>query len=97
MILEQKFVKLKLMIYMIISNYLCTTENCNNDCRNSISYENNNREFETVDLDNSPTNSTRPVTHTIEIQMQEQEPPTHNNENTFEVENVNEHDSITKF
>jgi len=54
-------------------------------------------EFETVDLDNSPPQSTRHVSHTIEIQMQEQEPPTHNNEHTFELDKLNEQDSITKF
>ena len=58
---------------------------------------NKNREFETVDLDNSPPQSARHVTHTIEIQMQEQEPPTNNNENTFQVDNSNEHNSITNF
>ena len=58
---------------------------------------NKNREFETVDLDNTPPQSARHVTHTIEIQMQEQEPPTNNNENTFQVDNSNEQDSITNF
>ena len=63
-------------------------------------------EFESVDLQNSPSNSTRHVTHTIEFKMQEQQQEqhlypdiTHNNETSFQMENLNknEEDLTTKF
>ena len=56
------------------------------------------RQFETVDLQNSP-DSTRHVTHTIEIQMKEQQKPaSHDHEPSFQLENLNENedDSTTK-